>query len=60
MTVPNIPYEHYQVETPDHHVGTIDVYDGVIVEVSASLVEYLGEPWADVCDQLTEVLISRS
>jgi len=29
MTVPNIPYEIFRVETPDHRTGTVEVYEGM-------------------------------
>lgn len=54
MSVPNIPYASYRVRTADNHQGTVDVYDGLVVEVSESLVEYLGRQWCEVRPHLTQ------
>ena len=47
MTTTGLSYETYRVEMPDHRVGTVEVYAGVVVQVSATLVDLLGQPWAE-------------
>ncbi len=52
MSIPDIPYEKYWVHTVDDHMGQVVVYEGIIVQVSESLVRLLGKEWHRVLKEL--------
>jgi hypothetical protein len=45
----------YSVSADPQHAGVIKVYEGIVVEVSTSLVKFLGRPWWEVRPQLVRV-----
>lgn len=54
----NSELSSYLVSVDPQHRGEVKVYEGIVVEVSASLVEYLGRPWWEVRPQLGVVIPS--
>ena len=54
MSTPSTPYQTFRVQTSDNRRGVVDVYDGIVVEASTTLVECLGMPWWEVRPRLAK------